>query len=62
MLPQYLSPKELSKRLSVGVDVLAQWRWLKKGPPFIRIGIGRRKLVRYSDLDVSEWLKTHSPE
>ena len=56
MLPKYYSPAELAVQLSVSVETLAQWRWLNQGPPFIRIGHGQRKLVRYAAPAVAEWL------
>lgn len=60
MLPKYYSPAELAVQLSVSIETLAQWRWLNQGPPFIRIGHGQRKLIRYPDTGVAAWLGSHS--
>lgn len=32
---------------------LEQWRYLKRGPKFIKVG----KLVRYEESDLQEWLE-----
>ena len=56
MIPKYYSPEELAVQLAVSRETLAQWRWLNTGPPFIRIGHGQRKLVRYPETDIAAWL------
>lgn len=59
-IPKYLSPNELADTLSVSIETLAQWRWLRIGPPFIRLGHGQRKLVRYPAPAVAHWLSQAS--
>ncbi|MFT3789624.1 MAG: hypothetical protein QM741_00810 [Rudaea sp.] len=39
----------------IGINTLRNWRVQKCGPPFFRIGAGRRRLVRYRVGD----LRTH---
>jgi hypothetical protein len=59
-IPKFYSPAELAAQLSVSIETLAQWRWLNQGPPFIRIGHGQRKLVRYAAPAVAAWLSADS--
>jgi len=35
-------------------ETLAQWRWLKKEIPFVRLG---KKCVRYRQSDIDAWLE-----
>lgn len=52
---QFLNPEELVKRFNnaVSVQTLANWRNLKKGPAYLKIG-GR---VMYKLEDVENWEK-----
>lgn len=59
-IPKYYSPAELAVQLSVSIETLASWRWQETGPPFLRVGIGQRKLVRYPEDGVAAWLKANS--
>ena len=45
-------PAALAAYLNIKVETLANWRFLGKGPAFIKVG-GK---VMYSDADVSAWL------
>lgn len=48
-----LSQEELASILDIGVETLAEWRRLKKGPDFVRTGKG----VMYRQDDVLTWMK-----
>lgn len=47
----WLTPHELSDRVSLSERTLAQWRYQGKGPRYARFG----KHVRYHVLDVERW-------
>lgn len=51
-----LSPEEAAKRLGVRVATLANWRWLGRGPRFLRVG----RRIRYSLVDLYLWLEAHA--
>lgn len=48
-----LSQEDLAAILDVGVDTLAEWRRLRKGPDFVKMGKG----VMYRRDDVAAWVK-----
>ena len=48
-----LSPKEVSEQTSFSIQTLANWRSLKKGPRYKKIG----RMVRYPLAEVLEWLQ-----
>ncbi len=52
--------KTLAAFLKIPAKTPAQWRYLGRGPAFIRVG----RHVRYRESDVTEWLasKTVSPK
>lgn len=53
---QFLSEKQLSEKIDTKPSTLQSWRWLGKGPAFIKIG-GK---VRYRIEDVEAWLKSRT--
>jgi len=53
---EFLDTPRLAELLSVSVSTLEKWRWLGKGPQFVRIGA----LVRYQRADVDAWLADSS--
>ncbi len=46
------TPAEVSAYLQKPEQTLANWRWLKKGPRYTKVG----RDVRYEWADVYEWL------
>jgi len=44
MSKTYLTPEDLSDRWSLPLKTLSQWRWYRKGPPFVKMG----KRIRYT--------------
>ena len=48
-----LTTDEVATLTGLSPETLAQWRWLKKELPFLRIG---KKCVRYRQSDVDAWL------
>jgi hypothetical protein len=51
---QLLTPEALSAHLGIPVTTLANWRYLHRGPTYVRVG----RHVRYRVEDVLAWTKT----
>ena len=51
---QFATGADIAELLDVPEQTLAQWRYLGKGPDFIKIG----RHVRYDWADVRRWLAT----
>ncbi len=51
-VPCLLTPGDVSQRLGVPTGTLANWRYLGRGPAFLRVG----RHVRYRPDDVEAWL------
>jgi predicted DNA-binding transcriptional regulator AlpA len=54
------TPRELAHFLGLSEQTLAQWRWLGKGPRWVKVG----RHVRYPRRDTQEWMDSgaDSPE
>ena len=50
------NPAAVAEYLGLPLNTLAQWRYLKKGPSFIKSG----RLVRYRKEDVDAWLAANT--
>lgn len=50
------TPAAVAEYMGVPVQTLAQWRYLKKGPTFIKTG----RLIRYRRKDVDAWLEANT--
>jgi len=50
-LDRLLSPEDVSAYLGVPVGTLANWRYLGRGPAFLRVG----RHVRYRESAVAAW-------
>lgn len=53
------TPAEVALYIKVDEQTLANWRWLKSGPRFIRLNGGR---IRYRHSDVEAWLEQHTSD
>jgi predicted DNA-binding transcriptional regulator AlpA len=53
MNPKHLTEVQTAKKLGVSKGTLANWRWRKYGPPFLKIG----RRIEYLDSDIDEWRK-----
>ena len=49
---QLLTPDEVREILQVSHSTLEQWRWLGKGPRWLKVG----RHVRYRRVDVRGWI------
>jgi len=47
-----MDPIEMSQYLGIPTGTLANWRYQRRGPAFVRVG----RHVRYRAEDVGEWL------
>jgi predicted DNA-binding transcriptional regulator AlpA len=47
--------KETARILGVSVQTLRNWRHLRKGPPYVKLG----RAVRYQNRDVVEYVEKH---
>lgn len=51
---EWVSPKELAEAWGVPEKTLSQWRYLRKGPRYFKLG----RHIRYRQSDVDAWLVT----
>lgn len=51
-----LNPQEVAEWLQKPPRTLSQWRYLKIGPPYLKVG----QSVRYRRADVTAWLDAQS--
>lgn len=54
-LPPLATPGQLGEYLGIPPTTLAQWRWVRTGPTYVRLG----RLIRYRREDVEEWLESN---
>lgn len=52
MTTRHLNQVELSRRWSLSPRTLERWRWLRQGPPYLKIG--GRVAYRLSDIEAFE--------
>ena len=55
-LDELLTTIQAGQKFNLKPDTLIQWRWLGKGPPFLRLGNGKRAAIRYRESDLIAWL------
>lgn len=54
---RYLTTKEAATYLGRAEQTLVNWRWLKQGPPYHRVGPQGKVFYAREDLDA--WLRQH---
>ena len=52
MAVRHLNQDELAERWNLSARTLERWRWLKKGPPFLKVG--GRVVYRLEDVESYE--------
>ena len=52
-MPRLLTTEDVAEVTGLSPETLAQWRWLRKEIPFVRLG---KKCVRYRQSDIDAWL------
>jgi predicted DNA-binding transcriptional regulator AlpA len=50
-----LKPEEVGVKLGVDVKTLTNWRYMQKGPKYVRMG----KYIRYWLSEILRWSKEH---
>lgn len=55
-MKRLLSTKEVAEVVGLTDQTLRQWRMRGEGPPYYRVGDGRRYRVRYDIEKVEAWL------
>jgi predicted DNA-binding transcriptional regulator AlpA len=50
-----VSEREAAARLGLSVKTLRRWRWLRQGPPWVKVGAA----VRYAPGDISAFIETN---
>ena len=53
-MTKLLTTDEVSEMTGISPETLAQWRWLRREIPFVRVS---RKCVRYRQSDIDAWLE-----
>ena len=53
-MSKLLTTDEVAEIIRLSPETLAQWRWLRKEIPFIRLG---PKCVRYRQCDLDAWIE-----
>lgn len=48
-----LSPKEVEDLFGIKESTLAQWRWLRTGPDFFRLG----RMIKYKTEEIEKFLE-----
>jgi Helix-turn-helix domain len=48
----HLTQRDLARRWSISPRTLERWRWMKEGPPYLKIG--GRIVYRHSDVEAFE--------
>jgi hypothetical protein len=57
MTQDLLTPQQVADLLQIKTDTLEAWRGKRTGPPWIKLGEGKRSPVRYRRADVESYLK-----
>ena len=55
---QYLTDREVSAKLAIPLQTLRNWRYLRKGPAYIKLN----RHVRYRAEDVDSYMLRHMVE
>jgi hypothetical protein len=58
--PRHINQKLLARRWSISHRTLERWRWLRQGPPYLRIG--GRIVYRMTDVESYEAARLHKNE
>ena len=54
-MSEWMTTKQVAEFYQISAATLENWRWLKKGPAYSRIG----RLVRYDRQDVIRFRESH---
>jgi hypothetical protein len=57
---RHLNQEQLARRWSISGRTLERWRWIKRGPKYLKIG--GRVVYRLEDVEAFEALGERSPD
>jgi predicted site-specific integrase-resolvase len=57
MSQRWLTSDEVAELLRVRPATVAQWRWRRRGPAFVKLADGPAGKVRYERREVERWMK-----
>jgi hypothetical protein len=57
MTSRWLTSDEVAQLLRVRPATVAQWRWRRRGPAFVKLADGPAGKVRYERREVERWMK-----
>lgn len=60
MADKLMKPIEVQEDYGWSTKTLRQWRWLNKGPDFIRVGEGPSARIRYRQSAIEAYLDAHT--
>jgi predicted site-specific integrase-resolvase len=60
MSGRWLTSDEVAELLRVRPATVAQWRWRKRGPAFVKLAAGPAGKVRYERKEVERYMKDPS--
>ena len=59
--PRYLTTDQAAQYLNIPANTLHHWRYVGKGPAFVRTNPdARRNVVRYARAALDEWIDAHT--
>ena len=56
-MDRLIDAKELSKRISVKLPTVYVWANRGQGPPFIKLGDGKKSAITWRESAVEKWIK-----
>lgn len=57
---RYLTPEQAADLLGYKPKTLAEWRYLGRGPRYVKTSPGRSGRIRYAEADVIAWLEANT--
>lgn len=55
-----LTPSEVAAEYGIAEQTLANWRWMRRGPDFVKTSPGRGGRVIYRRSAIEKWLNQHT--
>ena len=55
-----LTPHQVTDRYGIAEKTLANWRWMGRGPKFVKTSPGKGGKVLYRESVVEAWLDRHT--
>ena len=55
-MKQYITEEEVSEKTGLAVQTLRNWRHMRRGLPYVKIG----RSIRYGEMEVEAYMKEHT--